>query len=34
MGQAARTRIATWSFDQDIQGLRQALAHTTGKIQA
>jgi glycosyltransferase involved in cell wall biosynthesis len=33
MGEAARTRIATWSFEQDIQGLRQALAHTTGKLR-
>jgi glycosyltransferase involved in cell wall biosynthesis len=34
MGQAARERIASWSFDQDIQGLRSALAATTRKIRA
>jgi glycosyltransferase involved in cell wall biosynthesis len=33
MGLAARARIATWSFDQDIAGLRSALAHTTGKLR-
>jgi glycosyltransferase involved in cell wall biosynthesis len=32
MGAAARRRIATWSFEQDVQGLRAALAHTTRKL--
>lgn len=32
MGDAARTRMATWSFEQDVRGLRAALAHTTGKL--
>jgi glycosyltransferase involved in cell wall biosynthesis len=32
MGAAARKRIADWSFEQDIAGLRAALAHTTGKL--
>ena len=31
MGEAAQRRIATWSFEQDVQGLRAALAHVTGK---
>jgi glycosyltransferase involved in cell wall biosynthesis len=34
MGNAARQRMATWSFEEDIQGLRQALAHTTRKLRA
>jgi len=34
MGEAARARLATWSFEQDIAGLRAALAHTTGKLRA
>ena len=34
MGVAARARISTWSFEQDIAGLRAALAHTTGKLRA
>jgi len=33
MGLAARRRIDTWSFDQDIAGLRAALAHTTRKLR-
>jgi glycosyltransferase involved in cell wall biosynthesis len=33
MGAAARARISTWSFEQDIAGLRAALAHTTGKLR-
>ena len=33
MGAAARRRIAPWSFDQDIQGLRHALTFTTHKIR-
>lgn len=34
MGEAARRRIAAWSFEEDIQGLRQALAYTTRKLRA
>jgi glycosyltransferase involved in cell wall biosynthesis len=34
MGIAARARIASWSFEEDIAGLRAALAHTTGKLRA
>ena len=34
MGQRALERISTWSFEQDIQSLRQAIASTTGKIIA
>jgi glycosyltransferase involved in cell wall biosynthesis len=33
MGEAARRRIAGWSFEEDIQGLRQALAYTTRKLR-
>jgi glycosyltransferase involved in cell wall biosynthesis len=33
MAAAARRRIATWGFDENIQGLRQALALTTHKIR-
>jgi len=33
MATSARRRIATWSFDQDIQGLRHALSFTTRKIR-
>jgi glycosyltransferase involved in cell wall biosynthesis len=29
MGQAARRRMATWSFNEDVQGLQAALACTT-----
>ena len=32
MGQAARARIANWSFEQDIAGLNQAIAQLTGKL--
>jgi glycosyltransferase involved in cell wall biosynthesis len=32
MGQRALDRIGHWGFEQDIQALRQALAHTTGKL--
>jgi glycosyltransferase involved in cell wall biosynthesis len=32
MGQAAKNRMTTWSFEEDIEGLRAALAHTTGKL--
>jgi glycosyltransferase involved in cell wall biosynthesis len=34
MGEATRRRIAAWSFEEDIQGLRQALAYTTRKLRA
>jgi glycosyltransferase involved in cell wall biosynthesis len=34
MGEAARRRIAAWSFEEDIRGLRRALAHTTRKLRA
>ena len=34
MGEAARRRIAGWSFEEDIQGLRRALAYTTRKLHA
>jgi glycosyltransferase involved in cell wall biosynthesis len=33
MGEAAQRRIASWDFEADIRGLRQALAHTTGLIR-
>jgi glycosyltransferase involved in cell wall biosynthesis len=33
MGQAARQRMSTWSFEQNIQALRHALAFTTRKIR-
>ena len=34
MGQKAFARIAEWSFEQDIQGLRQALAHVAPGFEA
>jgi len=34
MGQSARRRIAHWGFEQNIRGLRQALAFATHKIKA
>lgn len=34
MGQLGLERIKTWNYDADIRGLRQALAQTTGKIDA
>jgi glycosyltransferase involved in cell wall biosynthesis len=34
MGRAARARMASWGFAQDVQGLRAALAETTGKLRA
>jgi glycosyltransferase involved in cell wall biosynthesis len=34
MGQHALARIQHWSFEQDIQGLRQAIATVTGKLTA
>ncbi len=33
MGQAALRRVSGWSFEQDIDGLKQALAHLTGAKQ-
>ena len=32
MGEAARRRVAQWTYEQDLQGLRAALAHTTRKL--
>lgn len=32
MGQKALARIETWDFEADVKGLRQALAHVTGKL--
>ena len=34
MGQAAGARIRSWTFEQDVAGLRAALAHTTRKLRA
>ncbi len=34
MGAAALARINRWSFDQDIEGLKTALAHVTGRLHA
>jgi glycosyltransferase involved in cell wall biosynthesis len=34
MGQAAATRIRSWSFEQDVAALRAALSHTTRKLRA
>ena len=34
MGQRAAERIRTWSFEQDVIGLRAALAHTTRRLRA
>jgi|HubBroStandDraft_1064217.scaffolds.fasta_scaffold02322_9 glycosyltransferase involved in cell wall biosynthesis len=33
MGQAAKARIASWDFEADIRGLRQALATVTRKLR-
>jgi len=33
MGQRGLERIRTWSFEEDIRGLRQAIARATGKIE-
>jgi glycosyltransferase involved in cell wall biosynthesis len=33
MGEACRQRIAGWSFEADVRGLRAALACTTGKLR-
>lgn len=34
MGQRGLERIQNWSFEEDVRGLRQAIAHTTRKITA
>jgi hypothetical protein len=34
MGESARRRIAHWTFEHNIRGLRQALAFATHKIKA
>ena len=34
MGARARERISTWSFDQDILGLRAALEHVGRRLRA
>ncbi len=34
MREAAKARIASWDFEADIRGLRQALAAVTGKLRA
>jgi glycosyltransferase involved in cell wall biosynthesis len=34
MGQRALERIQSWSFEEDVQGLRHALAAVTGKLSA
>ena len=34
MGAAAAERVASWSLDADIRGLRRALAFSTGKLRA
>src|SRR5215472_4107196 len=34
MGQAAKARIASWDFEADVRGLRQALAAVTHKLHA
>lgn len=34
MGQRALERIRKWGFEEDVRGLRQALARVTGKINA
>jgi glycosyltransferase involved in cell wall biosynthesis len=33
MRQAAKARIASWDFEADVRGLRQALATVTGKLR-
>jgi glycosyltransferase involved in cell wall biosynthesis len=33
MGQAAKQRMATWSFEEDVRGLRAALAYTTSRLR-
>jgi hypothetical protein len=34
MGQRGLERIQTWSFEEDIRGLREAIARVTRKITA
>ncbi|MEO7029707.1 MAG: glycosyltransferase family 4 protein, partial [Acidobacteriaceae bacterium] len=33
MGQSAQRRMSTWSFEQDITGLRAALSHMTNRLR-
>jgi glycosyltransferase involved in cell wall biosynthesis len=33
MGQSARKRISAWTFEEDVQGLRAALAAVTRKLK-
>jgi len=33
MGEAARARVASWDFEADVRGLRQALAHVTRRLR-
>jgi glycosyltransferase involved in cell wall biosynthesis len=33
MGERARQRISTWSFEEDVRGLRAALSAATGKLK-
>jgi len=33
MGEAAKARVATWDFEADVRGLRQALTAVTGKLR-
>jgi glycosyltransferase involved in cell wall biosynthesis len=34
MGEAARRRISRWSFEEDVAGLKQAIAQVTRKLPA
>jgi glycosyltransferase involved in cell wall biosynthesis len=34
MGEAARLRVSQWTYEEDLQGLRAALAHATHKVPA
>jgi hypothetical protein len=34
MGQRGLKRIQTWSFEEDIRGLREAIARATRKLTA
>jgi glycosyltransferase involved in cell wall biosynthesis len=34
MGHAARLSVARWTYEEDLRGLRQALAYTTHKLSA
>jgi glycosyltransferase involved in cell wall biosynthesis len=33
MGEAAKARIQTWTYEEDVQGLRRALAHVTRRTK-